>query len=63
MLDQGNVTEGGLKSSIHRFIWEQAFLPIERGKRDIVKATIIITRRLIMQTELPRRVMEKDTTA
>ena len=31
------VTEGGLKSSIHRFIWEQAFLPIGRGRREVVK--------------------------
>jgi MFS family permease len=27
------VTEGGLRSSIHRSIWEQAFIPIESGER------------------------------
>jgi AAA family ATP:ADP antiporter len=34
------VTEGGLKSSIHRSIWEQVFLPIDRNKRAGVKAVV-----------------------
>ncbi len=34
------VTEGGLKSSIHRSIWEQVFLPINRNKRAGVKAVV-----------------------
>ncbi len=31
------VTEGGLKSSIHRSIWEQAFIPVESDERSFVK--------------------------
>lgn len=31
------VTEGGLRSSVHRSIWEQAFIPIESGDRSTVK--------------------------
>lgn len=34
------ITEGGLKSSIHRSIWEQVFLPINRKKRAGVKAVV-----------------------
>ena len=32
------VTESGLKSSVHRSMWEQVYLPIEREKRERVKA-------------------------
>jgi len=31
------VTEGGLKASIHRSIWEQAFIPVETKERSFVK--------------------------
>ena len=31
------VTEGGLRSSVHRSIWEQAFIPIDAGDRSTVK--------------------------
>ena len=34
------VTEGGLKSSIHRSIWEQAFIPVETGERSLVKVFV-----------------------
>jgi ATP/ADP translocase len=34
------VAEGGLKSSIHRTSWEQAFLPFERGRRSIAKLIV-----------------------
>jgi AAA family ATP:ADP antiporter len=34
------VTEGGLKASIHRGLWEQAFLPIERKRRDMAKVIV-----------------------
>jgi len=34
------VTEGGLKSSIHRSMWEQVYLPIERGQREMTKAVV-----------------------
>lgn len=34
------VTEGGLRSSIHRSIWEQAFLPISAQERSLVKLTV-----------------------
>jgi AAA family ATP:ADP antiporter len=34
------VTEGGLRSSIHRSIWEQAFLPVESSERSIVKLVV-----------------------
>ncbi|HEY7556030.1 MAG TPA: Npt1/Npt2 family nucleotide transporter, partial [Candidatus Binatia bacterium] len=31
------VTEGGLRSSIHRSVWEQAFIPVESGERSVAK--------------------------
>ena len=34
------VAEGGLKSSIHRSNWEQAFLPIRRPRRLVVKVLV-----------------------
>jgi hypothetical protein len=34
------VTEGGLRSSIHRSIWEQAFIPVASGERSVVKLTV-----------------------
>lgn len=34
------VTEGGLKASIHRSIWEQVFIPLEPGERSIVKMIV-----------------------
>lgn len=34
------VTEGGLKASIHRAMWEQAFLPIGRERRDVAKVLV-----------------------
>lgn len=34
------VTEGGLRSSIHRSIWEQAFIPIESSERSLVKIAV-----------------------
>jgi ATP/ADP translocase len=34
------VTEGGLRSSIHRSIWEQAFIPVESGERSVVKLAV-----------------------
>ena len=34
------VTEGGLKSSIHRSIWEQAFIPVDSSERSIVKVFV-----------------------
>jgi len=34
------VTEGGLRSSVHRSIWEQAFIPVESGDRSAVKIAI-----------------------
>ena len=34
------VTEGGLKSSIHRSIWEQAFIPVDRSERSVVKVFV-----------------------
>jgi len=34
------VTEGGLKSSIHRSMWEQVYLPIAREKREVAKVII-----------------------
>ncbi len=33
-------TEGGLKSSVHRSNWEQTFVPISRGTRNMVKLVI-----------------------
>ncbi|MFQ5649847.1 MAG: hypothetical protein ACE5IY_07885 [bacterium] len=34
------VTEGGLKSSIHRSMWEQVYLPIDRKLRDVAKTVV-----------------------
>jgi len=34
------VTEGGLRSSIHRSIWEQAFIPVESSERSLVKLAV-----------------------
>ncbi|HEU4341877.1 MAG TPA: hypothetical protein VFU31_09935 [Candidatus Binatia bacterium] len=34
------VTEGGLRSSVHRSIWEQAFIPVDSTERSTVKIAI-----------------------
>ncbi len=34
------VTEGGLRSSVHRSIWEQAFIPVASGERSVVKLAV-----------------------
>jgi MFS family permease len=34
------VTEGGLKASIHRSVWEQAFIPVESEERSLVKVFV-----------------------
>lgn len=34
------ITEGGLKSSIHRTLWEQAFLPYGRARRSVAKLLV-----------------------
>jgi len=34
------VTEGGLRSSVHRSIWEQAFIPVESSERSLVKIAV-----------------------
>jgi ATP/ADP translocase len=34
------VTEGGLRSSVHRSIWEQAFIPLDAGERSAVKVAV-----------------------
>ena len=34
------VTEGGLKAAVHRSIWEQAFLSIDRKSRDVAKVIV-----------------------
>jgi ATP/ADP translocase len=34
------VTEGGLRSSVHRSIWEQAFVPVDASERSLVKIAI-----------------------
>lgn len=34
------VTEGGLRSSIHRSIWEQAFIPVDSSERSVVKLAV-----------------------
>ncbi|HKR61853.1 MAG TPA: Npt1/Npt2 family nucleotide transporter, partial [Pyrinomonadaceae bacterium] len=34
------VTEGGLRSSVHRSIWEQAFIPLEPSQRSSVKLAV-----------------------
>jgi ATP/ADP translocase len=34
------VTEGGLRSSVHRSVWEQAFIPVDSGERSTVKLAV-----------------------
>jgi hypothetical protein len=34
------VTEGGLRASIHRSIWEQAFIPLDTSERSAVKIAV-----------------------
>ena len=34
------VTEGGLRSSVHRSIWEQAFIPVDTTERSSVKIVV-----------------------
>jgi len=34
------VTEGGLRSSVHRSIWEQAFIPVDSSERSSVKVMV-----------------------
>ncbi|HZA54402.1 MAG TPA: hypothetical protein VE616_09140 [Candidatus Udaeobacter sp.] len=34
------VTEGGLRSSVHRSLWEQAFIPVDPSERSAVKIVI-----------------------
>jgi ATP/ADP translocase len=34
------VTEGGLRSSVHRSIWEQAFIPVDPEERSTVKIVV-----------------------
>ena len=34
------LTEGGLKSSVHRSSWEQAYLPIKRLHRSVAKIVV-----------------------
>jgi len=34
------VTEGGLRSSVHRSIWEQAFIPVDSSDRSLVKLAV-----------------------
>lgn len=34
------VTEGGIRSSVHRSIWEQAFIPLESAERSSVKVGV-----------------------
>lgn len=34
------VTEGGLRSSVHRSIWEQAFIAVDAGERSSVKIAV-----------------------
>ena len=34
------VTEGGLRSSVHRSIWEQAFIPVDASERSLVKIAV-----------------------
>lgn len=34
------VTEGGLRSSVHRSIWEQAFIPVDSSERSVVKILV-----------------------
>lgn len=34
------VTEGGLRSSVHRSIWEQAFIPVDSSERSLIKIAV-----------------------
>jgi hypothetical protein len=34
------VTEGGLRSSVHRSLWEQAFIPVDSSERSAVKIVV-----------------------
>jgi ATP/ADP translocase len=34
------VTDGGLRSSVHRSIWEQAFIPVDSSERSLVKIAV-----------------------
>jgi ATP/ADP translocase len=34
------VTEGGLRSSVHRSLWEQAFIPVDSAERSAVKIVV-----------------------
>ena len=34
------VTEGGVRSSVHRSIWEQAFIPVDSTERSLVKIAV-----------------------
>ena len=34
------LTESGLKSALHRSVWEQVFLPVGRGSREIAKVLV-----------------------
>ena len=34
------VTEGGLRSPVHRSIWEQAFIPVDSSERSVVKIAV-----------------------
>jgi ATP/ADP translocase len=34
------VTEGGLRSSVHRSVWEQAFIPVDSSERSLVKIAV-----------------------
>src|SRR5262245_36036816 len=34
------VTEGGIRSSVHRSIWEQAFIPVDSSERSTVKLAV-----------------------
>ena len=34
------VTEGGLRSSVHRSVWEQAFIPVDSAERSSVKIAV-----------------------
>jgi ATP/ADP translocase len=34
------ITEGGLRSSVHRSIWEQAFIPVDTAERSSVKIVV-----------------------
>jgi hypothetical protein len=34
------ITEGGLRSSVHRSLWEQAFIPVDSAERSFVKLVV-----------------------